>query len=278
MKFLYVDESGDESQGDIFVMTGILIDAVRLPKHTKIFDEKVASILAQSPRNPSEIKTKQLISGKNKWEGVDPELRKALLAAFVTQALEFSKIYALALSFDAFKKAVQEYEENIPFRQYWPGAAMFILALLQKKMLTAKRNKGLTVVIFDRNPKGMSIISDYLHAADAWFDPIYQRRRKFRGKNKWEEVPEKERFSQIVNSTFSTMSEHSSFIQVADAISYLYRWHLELIDAEEKWSGEQDYLNGLVEKLEKNREKLGRTANGQCVDFYRKVKCENWNL
>ena len=278
MKFLYVDESGDESQGDIFVMTGILIDAVRLPKHTKIFDEKVASILAQSPRNPNEIKTKQLICGKKKWEGVDPELRKILLAAFVTQALEFSKIYAFALSFDAFKKAVQEYEykKDIPFTEYWAGAAMFILALLQKKMLTEKRNKGLTVVIFDENPKGMSTVSSSLHVADAWFDPIYQQKDKNR--NRWRKVPEKERFSQVVNSAFSTMSEHSSFIQVADAISYLYRWHLELIDAEEKWSGEKDYLNGLVEKLEKKRQKLGRTASGQCIDFYRRVKCENWNL
>ena len=276
MKFLYVDESGDNSQGDIFVMTGILVDATRLTKHTKIFDEKVDSILEQSPKNPCEIKTKQLIGGKNKWKGVNPGVRKALLEAFVTQALEFSKIYAIALSLSAFREASQK--KDIPFNGHWAGAAMFLLALLQKKMLTVKRNKGLTVVIFDDNPKGMSVVSQCLHAADAWFDPIYQQRKKIRRKNVWKEIPARERFSMIVNSTFSTMSEHSSFIQVVDAISYVYRRHLELIGIQEEWQGEKDYFNSLVSKLEENREKLGRTANGQCIDFYRQVKCENWNL
>lgn len=35
MKFIYVDETGSKSEGDVFVMTGLLVDAVfraaRLP-------------------------------------------------------------------------------------------------------------------------------------------------------------------------------------------------------------------------------------------------------
>lgn len=276
MKFLYVDETGDRSQGDIFVMAGILIDAVRLPKHTKIIDEEVASILAQSPRNPREIKTKQLLSGRDKWKGVDPVIRKTRAEAFVTKALAFSKIYAVALSLSAFEEVSKK--TDIPFKGHWAGAAMFLLALLQKKMLTIKRNKGLTVVIFDNNPRGMSVVSECLHVADAWFDPIYQPLKKVRGKNTWKAVPKKERFSMIVNSAFSTMSEHSSFIQAADAISYVYRRHLELMETREDWQGEGAYIDGLVEKLETIREKLGRTAGGQCIDFYQKVGCKNWRF
>ena len=38
MKFVYVDESGDQGQSDIFVMAGLLIDAYRLRKWTAAFD------------------------------------------------------------------------------------------------------------------------------------------------------------------------------------------------------------------------------------------------
>jgi hypothetical protein len=49
MKFSYVDESGDESQGDVFVMVGVLIDAYRLRKYTAKFDKMIVEFLARHP-------------------------------------------------------------------------------------------------------------------------------------------------------------------------------------------------------------------------------------
>jgi hypothetical protein len=106
----------------------------------------------------------------------------------------------------------------LPFgNSYWLGAAMFIAALVQKKMQRIAKNKGHTVFICDDNKREMANLSDALYNADPWFDPIYLQTSK---KKKIA------RFNQIINSAFAIKSQHSSLVQVADAVSYAYRRHL----------------------------------------------------
>ena len=101
----------------------------------------------------------------------------------------------------------------------------------------------------------MSNRSDALYNADPWFDPIYQTSKK-------KKIAPARRFDQIINSAFAIKSEHSSLIQVADAVSYAYRRHLQLKSDSEKWAGERQYFASLVAKLEPNREPLCRTPGG----------------
>jgi hypothetical protein len=93
-----------------------------------------------------------------------------------------------------------------------------------------------------------------------------------------DDVTDKERFDQIINSAFAIKSQHSSLIQVADAVSYAYRRHLELKSDREAWQGEQEYFAGLVGKLEPKRERLGRTPGGLCIEFYKAVRHQEWTL
>jgi hypothetical protein len=155
---------------------------------------------------------------------------------------------------------------------------MFIAALVQKKMQRMGKNKGHTVFICDDNKWEMANLSEALHEAHPWFDPIYQTSTKKRGKRIWCDVPAQERFDQIINTGFAIKSEHSSLIQVADAVSYAYRRHLELKSQNEKWTGEQQYFASLVDKLEPKREPLGRTADGQCIEFYEAVRHKEWAM
>src|SRR5947209_8316724 len=113
-------------------------------------------------------------------------------------------------------------------QSYWLGAAMFVAALVQQKMQGEKKNKGLTVLICDDNKREMQNLSDALYEADRWFDPIYQPCRRKSGSIIWNEIPDEGRFNHIVNSAFAIKSQHSSLIQVADAVAYVYRRHLEL--------------------------------------------------
>ena len=62
--------------------------------------------------------------------------------------------------------------------RYWLGAAMFVAALVQRKMQTEKRNKGLTVLICDDNKQAMPNLADALYQADPWFDPLYQTSKR----------------------------------------------------------------------------------------------------
>ena len=107
---------------------------------------------------------------------------------------------------------------------------MFLAAIIQKKMQKTKKNKGLTVFICDDNKKEMENFSDALYGGDQWFDPIYQVSKTKRGDTVWLDVPASARFDQIVNSAFAIKSHHSSLVQVADAVSYVYRRHLGRVD------------------------------------------------
>ena len=58
MKFVYVDETGSDDHTDVFVMTGLLIDAYVLRKYTASFDKMLTAFLAKHPGSPKELKTK----------------------------------------------------------------------------------------------------------------------------------------------------------------------------------------------------------------------------
>lgn len=285
MKFIYIDESGsrDPAQGDIFVMAGLLIDAFRLRKQTANFDNLIQGFLGQYPRPPKEIKTKAMINGASPWNKVNADKRKEFLEEAVDLAVDCTEIYAVAFSLEKFQNTVQEMSNTPPFgTNYWVGAAMFLAALVQKKMQTLGRNKGHTVVVFDDNyylPK----VSACLRQADPWFDALYKRRIKKHTKGKdrmvWQPVHPDARFEQIINFAFSIKSEYSPFVQTADMISYIYKRHLELADSKnEKWPGEKDYYNSLVEKLDAKFKKLGLVAQGPCIDFYEQVKHPYWDF
>jgi hypothetical protein len=279
MKFVYVDESGDKGQSDVFVMTGLLVDAYLLRKYTASFDDMITAFLEKHPRSRKELKTKAFIDGTGDWDKVERAERKKFLEDVCDLAVECSTIFAVAFSFENFEKAANAGHCQ-PFKTYWVAAAMFIAALVQKQMKKKQRNKGLTVFICDDNKREMSNFSDALYKADPWFDPIYQTRKTKKGK-----TIAYERFDQIINTGFAIKSEHSSLVQVADAVSYAYRRHLELRSQNEKWPGEQQYFASLIEKFEEakkpkkpKRERLGRTPGGPCIEFYKAACHREWVL
>jgi hypothetical protein len=145
---------------------------------------------------------------------------------FSATCATLSTIFAVAFSFRNFDPAAKAEQQKTFGTGYWLGAAMFVSALVQQKMQKEKRNKGHTVLMCDEKKTDMPKLADALYAADPWFDPIYEgtRRKKKKGKALLAE----ERFDQIVNTAFSIKSHHSSLIQIADAVSYIYRRHLEL--------------------------------------------------
>ena len=276
MKFAYVDESGDEGQGDVFVMVGVLIDAYRLRKHTTKFDKMIVNFLAKHPGAPKELKTKAFINGAGGWSQVDANERKKFLGEVCSLVAECAKIFGIGFSLAAFKQAA---ETGPPFgKSHWLGAAMFISALLQRKMQDESKNKGMTVLICDDNKKEMANLADALHEPDAWFDPMYQKSRPRKGATEWIELSDDERFDQIVNCAFAIKSQHSSLIQVADVAAYVYRRHLELKTEKEQWQGEKQYFAGLTEKFESHRQTLGRNPGGPCIDFYKAACHQEWKI
>jgi hypothetical protein len=279
MKFAYVDESGSKDEGDVFVMAGLIIDAYRLRKYTSRFDNELSAFLSKHSAAPMELKTKAFINGKNGWSRVPPGDRKQFLINMCNIAIECSKIYGFGMSFKAFEKACGSGNFTLPCaRNYWALNGMFISGLIQKKAQGQKNNKGLTVLIFDDNRAHMPKVSAGLYLAESWFDGLYQQSKQVQGKTQWCTPKRNERFDQIINTAFAIKSEHSSLIQVADAVCYVYRRHLELTTEQEGYTGEQAFFADLVKKLDANREHLGRTPRAECVEFYSVIKHPAWDI
>jgi len=114
MKFVYVDETGDKNQSDVFVMTGLLIDAYRLRKYTATFDAMITEFLAKHPNSRTELKTKAIINGSGGWSKVDAGERKKFLGEVCDLAIECATVYAIAFSFQNFEKAMAGATGRIP--------------------------------------------------------------------------------------------------------------------------------------------------------------------
>jgi hypothetical protein len=75
-----------------------------------------------------------------------------------------------------------------------------VASLIQKKMQTLPKNKGLTFLVMNDNKAGMPALSDAIYAADPWFDGLYQIRARVRGKSVWLPRTPDDRFNQIINT------------------------------------------------------------------------------
>lgn len=279
MKFIYVDESGSSDQGDIFVMCGLMVDAYKLRKKTADFDAKLEAMFARHPGTRNDLKTSRFINGGGGWIQVPAEERKQFLTDICALAVDNGgKIFGVALSFAALKTATAAGHGHPFGNSHWLAGATFTSSLVQKKMQGVKNGKGLTVVIMDDNKREMPSLSEAIHKAYPWFDGLYQIQGKKRGKTVWLERKDKDRFDHIVDTAFAVKSDHSSLVQVADAIAYVYRRHLELLTAAEAWEGEKAYYEGLVNVLERNRECLGRTPDVPSVKFFEQAKHPEWKL
>jgi len=123
----------------------------------------------------------------------------------------------------------------------------------------------------------MSHFLEEIHAKNPWFDGLYQVRNNKKSRD-WKALKEKDRFDQIINTPFAVKSNHSTLIQVADAICYVYRRYLELKTTQNS-SEDLDYYTELFQILENSRVKLGQCPiNNECLKFYRMIKHCEWSL
>lgn len=272
MKFAYIDESGDRQQSNVFVMAGVLVDAYRLRKKTQEFDTLLQDLFARHPGTPRELKTKAFMRGAGGWKEIPGNERQEFLQSICKLAIDKgNKIYGIAV--DLQKHA--EEKDKVPVSMtYWLSSAMYVASLIQKRMQAVKFNKGVTAMVMDDNKMEMSNLSDLLYEAPDWFDGLYQIKRL----GVWRPRKDGDRFDQIINTGFSVKSEHSSLVQVADAISWTYRRSLELLGTDEEWKGEREYYSRLRKLLDKSRSKLGSCAPCDAKDHYCAIAYEDWKL
>lgn len=138
MNFAYVDERGGEDHSEVFIMVGCLVDAYRLRRITADFDRMLRELFERHPGNPRELKASAFINGKGGWSEVPADERKALFRAVCALAAKDTNLFASALSFQRFRKALKG-KRNHPTRgDHWHAASMFVTSLIQKKVQKEK--------------------------------------------------------------------------------------------------------------------------------------------
>lgn len=279
MKFVYVDETGDQDQSDIFVMAAVEIDATRLNKYSRIFSAMIDDVFAKHPGKPQDLKTRRFHRGAGGWNKIPGEDRKAFMHAVVDEIANSSKIYVSAISFKQFNVTDHKaFGYPDVSHSYWITNAMFVLSHVQREHCDDRNNKGNCVIVVDDNKVEHAKMAELIFQPDPWFDDLAFKaaflKAKRRPKN-WE----LRRFDQIINTPFAIKSEHASTILVADLVAFVLRRYIELKTDYEAFSGERDFFEDLFSKLKpaiKRHKNLHK--NTQAYEYYRALQPDDWDF
>ena len=66
--------------------------------------------------------------------------------------------------------------------------------------------------------------------------------------------------------------------RISDALSFIYRRHLELRTEAEAYPGEAGFYDELIGIIDPRRENLGQTPGCEALSFYRAATHDHWQL
>lgn len=237
MKFLYVDESGNEGNVPYLTFFGFYVDGYRLKKVMSQARPLLDAIANAYPENLRELKSSRLVNGAGAWRRVDANERKRLfrtLTGFVSESGCHG--YAYILNRQEYRS--RQAQNQVPdwASNEWQTGALALSMFLQRDNNDAKKNKGLSVLIFDDNQAELPRLSDFLLSSTPDVDAYYERKRRA------------EPFDQIIDTAFSIKSDHSHLVQISDACAFALRRRaeLELGGKQEAWQGELAFYQGAV--------------------------------
>lgn len=238
MKFLYVDESGNEGNAPFLTFFGFYVDGYRLKNVMSQARPLLGAISDAYPENLRELKSSRLVNGVGAWRRVDATERKRLfrtLTNFVSAAGCHG--YAYVLSRQQYTSLKEKGRLSDWTSNEWQIGALALCMFLQRDNRDVKNNKGLSVLIFDDNQAELPRLSDFLLRSSEDVDSYYERKRR------------SEPFDQIIDTAFSIKSDHSRLVQIADACAFALRRRaeLELGQQQEDWQGEADFYRQAVE-------------------------------
>jgi hypothetical protein len=263
MYFCYIDESGNDNVSPALVMVGIVLDATKLRRTQEDFGKIFATLCEVTGRPLKELKSSDLLPGKNTWHGVDGEVRRNVVSNLCDWVGTRSHKIALAALDRSLHKGstpgCRELEDE------WQAAATHLLLQLQRHGASKDRGKGRTVVVIDNNPRGLALLSDLVDNPPSWTDEYYGRVKK--------EPP----LSQIIDTPFAVQSHHVGMIQVADVFAGILRHYSELEDYgwPEKFTGERaqysEWAHLLKPSLLGNAHRWGKGNKSEAAQWYRSL-------
>jgi len=257
VKFCYFDESG---MGDepYLVVAGIVVDAARMHVTKDAWVEFLDYLTVKAGRKVNEFHARDFYRGSGMWHGTDGAERTRIIEAILAwvenrkHTCVFSginkKTYKAVLATDARLKQ---------FKSAWCAAATHCVLQVQKQHQREKKNKGHSVLIFDREVTEETDISRLVNQPPQWTDSFYNRTRK------------QASLDQIIDVPFFADSKHILLAQVADLFAYILRTSAEIQDGllDEKYAGEG-------EKMEEWANRIASIAQPRASRYPSKGRCD----
>lgn len=232
MKFCYLDESGTGSE-PFAIMVGVIVDSQRMHKTKKDWEDLLYTISQLANKPIKEFHTKDFYKGNGPWREVSGETRKFIITAILRWIQERKH----SITFSSIDKNLFKTEATsnhcIIEISMWCFIALHQILAIQKYFQSEKKNKGNTVLIFDREVTEEAKLTKLVLNPPVWTDTYYQKGIK------------QDRLDQIIDVPYYGDSEDVGLIQIADLIAYILRKYIEIKEGKSK----EDY-NGELLKLE----------------------------
>jgi len=258
MKFCYFDESGMGSE-PYLVVAGVIVDATRMHVTKDAWADFLDTLSKAAGKRVDEFHSREFYRGNGIWHGKTDGTERAKVIEAILNWVERRKHKCIFSGIDKkeFHSKSKDDERLTQFKSEWCVAAMHCTLQLQKQHQLESRNKGHSVLIFDREVAEETNLSILIHNSPQWIDTYY-----FRG-------PKQTALDQIVDVPFFADSKHILLAQVADLFAYIIRTSSEIHDGllQEKYNGEG-------KRMEEWSIRISKIALPKSTRYLAKGRCE----
>lgn len=253
MKVCYLDESRRGKDG-VFVMAGVVVDAVRMHRTKNEYGELFDIVGHIARKRIYEIHATDLIPGNSSWRGVDGRLRSLIVDAILDWFAERKhKVTFSAVGVRTFNDLCNDSELKRDLNDVQIAAAFHIVLTLQRAHQREDRNKGHTLLVFDKGREPAQL-ERLIVDPPSWSDSYYDRKSR------------QDRLDQIIDVPYYANSQRVPLIQVADLMCYILRRYSELED-----SGSCEAYDGEIEKY---RRWVGK-IKARCISKSHRYRQQN---
>ena len=274
MKFCYIDESG---KGDekVLVLAGVVADAYRMHVTKTDWNNLLVALSEHLKRPVEEFHSREFYRGNGVWRDLNAEERTLVINYILDWLIErqhkviFSAIDKQAAN-DIDWTSHPELMTAKGKPNHWMLSALHLMLSIQKMHQGETKNKGNTIMVFDRGVSEHDVAALSL-APPEWSDTFYKYRRKSRKKNPPPPL------NQIIDVPYFADSKHVGLLQVADLFAYLLRHHAELQAgySKPKYVDEIEKIDGWVKQIgtlmTNDASRWPATGGCACSNLYRSI-------
>lgn len=218
MKVCYFDESGTGEE-PVAVVAGVIVDSQRMHITKEHWADLLDHLSEICGKRLQELHTKDFYAGGGPFRNLRGQVRAEYISAIVEWLCErkHDVVYGAvhkALFAQTKAGAALHPELETP----WRMAAFHCILALQRAHQTLEKNKGHTLLVFDKKGHDEAPLAQMVLSPPEWSDTYYSRGKK------------QGALDHIIDAPYFADSKQVPMLQVADFLAYFFRRYAEIAD------------------------------------------------